>query len=155
LSKIDPRLSRVLTIDEGVAGTEDSVFTAPMNRVSSPGYPWVLDRPCGTVGKQHWLGTDEYIITDDVRTAVEDRIALAKQGIRKPAIWTDTLKDERRPIEKVDALKTRVFSNGPMDYTIAFRMYFLGFMAHVMENRIDNEQSIGTNPFGYDWDALC
>jgi hypothetical protein len=30
-------------------------------------------------------------------------------------------------------------------------MYFLGFIAHIMENRIHNEQSLGTNPVGYDW----
>jgi hypothetical protein len=30
-------------------------------------------------------------------------------------------------------------------------MYFLGFQAHVMENRILNEQSLGTNVYGYDW----
>lgn len=71
--------------------------------------------------------------------------------MRTPTVWTATLKDERRPIEKVKAGKTRVFANGPMDYTIAFRMYFLGFIAHVMENRITNEQSLGTNPFGMDW----
>lgn len=66
-------------------------------------------------------------------------------------MWVDTLKDERRPIAKVDAGKTRVFSNGPMDYSIAFRQYFLGFVAHLMENRITNEVSIGTNVYSRDW----
>jgi len=76
---------------------------------------------------------------------------LAKRGVRIPFIWTDTFKDERRPIAKVDELKTRVFAAGPMDYLILFRMYFLGFMANIMENRVSNEQSIGTNPFSSDW----
>jgi len=92
-----------------------------------------------------------FIFDKEVERCVQDRIHCAKLGKRTPTVWTDTLKDERRPIEKVDQLKTRVFANGPMDYTIAFRMYFLGFIAHIMENRIINEQSIGTNPFGYDW----
>lgn len=70
-------------------------------------------------------------------------------------VWVDTLKDERRPIEKVDALKTRVFSAGPMDYTLLVRRYFLGFMAHVMRNRIWNEQSIGTNVYGPDWSVTA
>lgn len=142
---------RVLTIGEAVQGSEVSDFLCPINRASSAGYPWVLERKNGYHGKTQWLGSTDYVIADEVREAVEKRIELAKQGIRAPTVWTDTLKDERRPIAKVDALKTRVFAHGPMDYTIAFRMYFLSFMAHVMENRIGNEQSIGTNPFGYDW----
>jgi len=145
-------LARIFTIEEAVEGIVGEEFVAPIARRSSPGYPWVLERPSGTVGKQHWLGSDEeYRISDDLRAAVMERISKAKKGIRVPTIWTDTLKDERRPIEKVDAGKTRVFAAGPMDYTLAFRMYFLGFIANIMENRIDNEQSLGTNPYGNDW----
>lgn len=151
LSKRDKRLARVLTFEEAVTGTDESMFIAPLNRSSSPGYPWVLTRPTGTKGKQHWLGSDEYRFDPELKAACERRVALAREGRRAATVWTDTLKDERRPIAKVDALKTRVFANGPMDYTITFRQYFLGFMAHVMENRIENEQSIGTNPFGFDW----
>jgi len=38
-----------------------------------------------------------------------------------------------------------------MDYTFTFRKYFLGFAAHVMKNRIDNEISVGTNCYSQDW----
>jgi hypothetical protein len=47
--------------------------------------------------------------------------------------------------------KTRVFSAGPMDFTLVFRKYFLGFSAHCAKNRIDNEISIGTNVYSHDW----
>jgi len=156
LSGRDTRLARVLTFEEAIAGSEDSPFLGAINRGSSAGYPWVLERKGGTHGKTGWLGNDQtYIFDADVRRAVMHRLSEAKNGIRIPVAWTATLKDERRPIEKVDALKTRVFANGPMDYTIAVRMYFLGFVAHVMENRIKNEQSLGTNPVGYDWTATA
>lgn len=102
-------------------------------------------------GKTGWFGNDEYILNQEVKDAVDYRISEAKAGRRVPTVWIDTLKDERRPIAKVDALKTRVFSNGPMDYSIAFRQYFLGFIAHLMENRISNEVSIGTNVYSRDW----
>jgi hypothetical protein len=152
LSGRDERLARVLTYEEAIAGSEDSDFLGPINRASSAGYPWVLERKGGTHGKTGWFGNDQTFIFDEtVRDSVNNRILQAKRGIRNPVVWTATLKDERRPIEKVRALKTRVFANGPMDYTIAVRMYFLGFIAHIMENRIQNEQSLGTNPVGYDW----
>jgi hypothetical protein len=152
LSGRDEQLARVLTYEEAVAGSEDSEFLGPINRASSAGYPWILERKGGTHGKTGWFGNDQTFIFDEtVRNSVNNRISQAKRGIRTPVVWTATLKDERRPIEKVRALKTRVFANGPMDYTIAVRMYFLGFIAHIMENRIQNEQSLGTNPVGYDW----
>lgn len=146
------QLRRVLTIEEALAGSGISEHTGPINRSSSPGFPWVLFRKPGTKGKTGWLGDgDEYVLDPLVERAVEQRLEKARRGVRSMTIWTDTLKDERRPIEKVAALKTRVFGSGPMDYTIAFRMYFLSFMAHVMDTRIDNEQSIGTNVYSIDW----
>jgi hypothetical protein len=145
-------LARVLTFEEAVEGlSAESEYLSNINRSSSPGFPWVLYRPGGTKGKTAWLGEDTYVFDEVVKNSVQLRIERAARGIRTPCVWTDTLKDERRPIEKVNAKKTRVFGSGPMDYTLAFRMYFLAFLAHIMENRIENEQSLGTNVYSGDW----
>jgi len=151
----DKQLARILTYEEAIAGSEDSVYMGSLNRSSSAGFPWVLNKKPGTHGKTGWFGDSDFVFSDEVRQAVDARIQDAKNGVRTPTVWTDTLKDERRPIDKVRERKTRVFANGPMDYTIAFRMYFLGFIAHIMENRITNEQSLGTNPYGADWGATA
>jgi len=150
-STFDKRLRKVFSFEEAIAGSLVSEYVGGITRQTSPGYPWVFDRKSGKPGKTTWLGDDAYIFDEDVRAAVEYRLSLAKQGIRCPTVWNDCLKDERRPIAKVDALKTRVFAFGPMDYTILFRMYFIGFIAHIMENKITNEQSVGTDPYGIDW----
>ncbi|QBL75901.1 putative non-structural polyprotein [Solenopsis invicta virus 12] len=151
LKNIRPELRHILTYEESIKGNDLSEYISPINRRSSPGYPWIKDRPKGKPGKTGWFGEDEYILDETVEQAVKFRIDQARKGIRVPTMWVDTLKDERRPIAKVDAGKTRVFSNGPMDYSIAFRQYFLGFVAHLMENRITNEVSIGTNVYSRDW----
>lgn len=145
-------LTGVLSFEQAISGkSETSGYLGSINRSTSPGMPWVLKRKPGSKGKTGWLGDDEYIYNEEVRDAVEYRLEQAKLGKRVLTTWTDTLKDERRPIQKVDEKRTRVFSSGPMDYTILFRMFFLSFVAHVMENRIDNEQSVGTNVWGPDW----
>lgn len=152
LKGMRPELKKVLTYEEAICGNQESEFISSINRSSSPGYPWIKDRTRGTKGKQGWFGTDgEFILNEDVEAAVQRRINAAREGKRLPVMWVDTLKDERRPIEKVNQLKTRVFSNGPMDFSITFRMYYLGFIAHLMENRITNEVSIGTNVYSQDW----
>jgi hypothetical protein len=144
-------LRRVLTYEESISGNTLSSFISGISRSTSPGYPWGFEKAPGKPGKTTWFGCDDYTYDEGVKVRVEEMAKLAKQGIRVPYVWTDTLKDERRSFKKVDNLETRVFSSGPMDYLVLFRMFFLGFMANVMENRVDNEQSIGTNPFSRDW----
>jgi hypothetical protein len=146
----------ILSLSDAIEGVEGDDFLTSINRRSSPGYPWIFQKG-GSRGKSKWLGNDENFITDhpDVVSAVNKRISNARSGIRDPTIWIDTLKDERRPIEKVDAGKTRVFSAGSMDFILATRMYFLSFNAHVMRNRIDNCSAVGVNPYSYDWHRIA
>jgi hypothetical protein len=141
-----------------VAGVEEDPFLAPINRKSSPGFPLTREKG-GLPGKMRWLGDIEYKLDPEIKAEMARVIENARQNIRTPTIWTDTLKDERRPLEKVRIAKTRVFSAGPMVYTLVFRKYFLGFAAHCAKNRIDNEISIGTNVYSVDWtrtaEKLC
>jgi hypothetical protein len=41
-----------------------------------------------------------------------------------------------------------------MDYIILFRKYFLGFNAHVMKEKIDNEIAVGINVYSPEWNRL-
>jgi len=146
----EPDHARVLTDDEAVAGVEGDAFLAPINRKSSPGFPLTREKK-GMPGKMRWLGDTEYKLDPGIKEKMKQVEENAKNNVRTPTIWTDTLKDERRPLEKVRAAKTRVFAAGPMVYTLVFRKYFLGFAAHCAKNRIDNEISIGTNAYSLDW----
>uniref|UniRef100_A0A8J9WWK4 Polyprotein n=1 Tax=viral metagenome TaxID=1070528 RepID=A0A8J9WWK4_9ZZZZ len=146
----EPDHARVLTDDEAVAGIEGDAFLAPINRKSSPGFPLTREKK-GMPGKMRWLGDTDYKLDPEIKEKMRQVVENAKKNVRTPTVWTDTLKDERRPLEKVLVAKTRVFSAGPMVYTLVFRKYFLGFAAHCAKNRIDNEISIGTNPYSLDW----
>ena len=108
-------------------------------------------------GKSHWLGKDqEFDLTNEqLRKDTQDLIEKAKKGIRGDAIFMATLKDEKRPNEKVDAGKTRVFEACPQHLAIALRQYFLDFAAHVMENRIDNGIAVGINPYSLEWTKVA
>lgn len=148
------KFCRTLTYEEAITGVNGEEYLAPINRRSSPGYPWVLKRK--GIGKTMWLGEDDYILDNaELKNAVMDRINSAKKNIRIPCLWIDTLKDERRELQKVNELKTRVFSAGSQDYVLATRMYFLGFAAHVMHNKIENECAIGINPYSFEWTKLA
>jgi hypothetical protein len=139
---------RVYSFEEAITGTDDK-YIQPLNRTSSPGYPYTLKNK--GAGKRDWLGYDDYIFSEEVRSDVEELLTKCRNNQRGDVIWVATLKDERRPIEKVNQGKTRVFAAGPMHYTIACRQYFLDFVAHIMRNRIDNGIGVGTNPYNLDW----
>lgn len=139
----------VYTYEEAITGIEGDDYITPLNRATSPGYPYCLNNP--STGKRHWFGHDEYEFSDEIRQDVTELIDCCRNNKRGDVVFVATLKDERRPIEKVEAGKTRVFAAGPQHFTIAIRMYFLDFVKHIMTNRIANQIGVGTNPYSIDW----
>lgn len=145
----------VHTYEEAIRGVEGDPYKRPINRTTSPGYPYNLTNRLK--GKTAWLGDGEEYIVDnpELKHDVTDLLSKARQGIRGDAISIATLKDEKRPIAKVDAGKTRVFEACPQHLVIAIRQYFLDFAAHVMRNRITNGIAVGINPYSLEWTKLA
>lgn len=145
----------VHSYEEAIVGVEGNPYKRSLNRTTSPGYPYNLYNK--GKGKTAWLGKDnEFDLTNqELRKDVQNLIDKAKQGIRGDAIFMATLKDEKRPHEKVRAGKTRVFEACPQHLAIALRQYFLDFAAHVMEHRIDNGIAVGINPYSTEWTKLA
>ena len=151
------KYKRVLTYEEAVIGVPEDEFLAPINRSTSMGFPYVFDHS-DLRGKRRAFGDDEWTLDSELALKVKEDVDFLEQkcklGIQTNVYWSDTLKDERRPIEKVQAGKTRVFCGGPVHMTILFRMYFLGFAAWIMHNRNSNEISTGTNVYSEDWSEI-
>jgi hypothetical protein len=145
----------VHSYEEAIVGVEGDPYKRPINRTTSPGYPYNLCNK--SKGKTAWLGDGEDYIVDnpELKQDVLKLLNDSRQGIRGDAISIATLKDEKRPIAKVDAVKTRVFEACPQHLVIAIRQYFLDFSAHVMRNRIDNGIAVGINPYSLEWTKLA
>jgi ribosomal protein S17E len=159
-SRTERRKPIVFTFEQAVKGIEGHKYCDSIDRTTSPGYPWVLEKPPGFPGKTWWFGLDGEVDTEtpqakQVSAKVENIIAKAKEGIRLFHPYVDFPKDERRPIEKADAMKTRSISGCALDYSIAERMYFLDFSIFMMESRIDCNACIGINPRSQEWDVLA
>lgn len=152
------KYAEVLTYEQAVLGDDFDEYMAPINRTTSAGYPYSLI-PNLMRGKQSIFGTEEWTLDNELAKRVENDVTNliwdCRWGVQRNVYWSDTLKDERRPIAKVDAGKTRVFCGSPLHYTIGFRRYFLGFAAWMMQNRNFNECSPGTDPYGLDWDIIA
>jgi len=143
--------ARTLTFDEAVQGIAGDERYPAINRSTSPGYGWAKKGK----GKTFYLGTDKFVVRPEVRELYESTLAGLRSGKRAGLYWTDTLKDELRPIEKVEAGKTRLFSAGEMVLTILLRQFFMGFNAHMARNAIVVESCVGVNPYSQDWTAIA
>ncbi len=152
---VEPWAPRVFTFDEAVAGVDGVEFVDAVKRQTSAGYPHVLGKD---KTKARWLGDEGKPDVNSpgyqqLRDMVSTVIDKAKKGIRSTHFYMDCLKDERRPLDRVEAGKTRQFMACPVEYTIAVKMYFGDFARHVSANRIDNGVAIGCNPH-LEWDKL-
>lgn len=147
-----------LSTDEAIQGIDGVEGLNSINKTSSPGYPYVFDKRAGR-GKTGYFGDYEFNpALPGYGEVVNDVHALEQMYLdnKRPFIaWIDTMKDARIPIAKADIGKTRIFSAGPMHYCILYRKYFLPFIAHCMNNRIDNMMAVGINPVSPEWHRLA
>lgn len=127
-----------------------------MDVSTSAGFPWC--RLASVSNKKPWLdeyegedGKKLYNLKPELQEAIKDRINKAKLNIIKETYFIDTLKDETRPIEKVNACKTRIFQVGPFDLSLTVRKYFGLFIAHMQNTFLVGESAVGINPDSYDW----
>lgn len=150
------RKIRQLTHNESISGIEGSEYIVGINRSSSAGYPFNRYAN-GKKGKTAFLGENEIWIYDHplLTSLIDDYRTKAQNNIRPECYFVSTAKDELRPIEKVDAGKTRSFAAAPLHYVVLFRQYNLDYFANIMENKVFNSSLIGINPYSADWDVLA
>jgi len=153
LSRDAPR--HIMDFDTAVVGDPRLEYFRSIPRSTAAGFPYSVEYGSG---KKAFFGDGvEYDLNTEpcklLRTRVAHVIDSAKQGVRLSHIFTDFLKDELRPVEKVKAGKTRLISASPLDYTIAFRMYFGCFMASVMRHHIFSGMAPGVCVFT-EWDTV-
>lgn len=145
----------VLTKREAVEGIE-GMKLKPIARGKSPGYPFVHEV---RNGKREYFGNDgpfEFESPQCVKllARVDEVIANAKAGVRLCHIFTDFLKDETRPLRKVEQGETRVISGAPLDLVIATRMYFGAWMASMFRHCVTSGVAPGINPYN-EWYLLA
>ncbi|APG76829.1 hypothetical protein 1 [Beihai picorna-like virus 100] len=145
--------NKVLNEDHTLNGVIGDDNIPPMNMKTSAGYPWIFYTKKS--GKKDFVEGEpgSYSLTSEVRDYLNLVEKELSEGIIRPFIWGDCLKDEKRPIDKVDAGKTRVFNVGPFELTYLTRKFFGTFVAHLTKNRL-GEISIGVNPHSTEWSAI-
>jgi len=153
LTKASPRL--IYSFDEAVVGIPSEKFRS-IPRGTSAGFPYVYTM---RDGKKGFFGSEADYRLDgekaiELRARVEHIIQEAKEGRRTSVVFMDFLKDELRKPEKIAKFETRLISASPLDYALAWRMYFGAFQTAVMSNHTRSGMCPGICPYS-DWGNLA
>jgi hypothetical protein len=113
-------------VEEAIHGVPNDPYIGSLKVGSSPGFPYSLSREKGKRGKSTWIHhedeTADAYISEDLLRDVEQILSDASVGVRSRVYWLDFPKDETRPIEKVEQLKTRSVNCSPLPFTVACRV---------------------------------
>lgn len=149
LSMLDSRA--IFTFKQACEGVE-GMKIRPINRSTSPGYPFVTKYKNG---KKEIFGDAERFCYDseackELEKRVSHIIDRARDNERLAHICIDFLKDEMRPLAKVETATSRVIAATALDYLIAVRMYFGAYIASTFRHHTDSGMCPGINPY-VDW----
>jgi hypothetical protein len=150
----DPYEKVTIPLHEALWGdSEDSNWNS-MKSTSSIGYPLKYNQYKNL--KKELFGEDchrgiENPAYDVLLEMVDDSIEKMRKGRRLVWIYTDNLKDETLPAEKVKEGKARQFNGCNLVYFSLVRIYFGNFIKCFMGNKLDNETALGINVYSADW----
>nr|QHI42120.1 polyprotein [Rondonia iflavirus 1] len=153
----------VLSFSDAVVGNSRIHGFEPLEWSTSEGFPLSSMRPAGCKGKK-WLfklseGPEGYIFEGfhpELKRILDLEYSLRKRNVRVPTVFTDCLKDALIDVEKcLIPGKTRVFSISPVQFTIAFKMYFGDFLASYRRARLSAEHGIGIDVNSREWSELA
>lgn len=147
-------IRRVLTEHEAINGIDGVNFVDRMEMSTSAGYPYKITAP--GKGKGHLFtkqGEDYSVENAELRYNTSTMWAAWHRRQTVEDYIVDTLKDELRPIPKVQAGKTRTINVCSTHFTINFRRLFLGFQAYLMQNREKTSVALGMDPMK-EWDKM-
>lgn len=149
-----------LTTEQAILGIPGEPYIRALDRTTSPGYPDVLSKRIKG-GKKDWFGDGmDYDLTTpkaiELMSRIEEFESSVVAGIRPEVPFIDTLKaNQKLPLAKVQAGKTRLFAASGMVYAIVLRKLCAPFVAHLARNRIRNSICVGVNPFSTEWSAVA
>ncbi|QQD86568.1 polyprotein [Diversinervus elegans virus] len=135
-------------------GVDGEEFVNAIKRDTSAGFPFTQ---MGVTRSQIFGTEDIYRVDTPIAKEIFELVEFyeksACEGVVLDHYFVDTLKDERKPIEKCH--KTRMFAAGPIDYLIWSKRWFNGVVAIISELRNAIHVSVGTNVYSDDWHMMA
>nr|UZQ18726.1 polyprotein [Picornaviridae sp.] len=147
-----PALLTTIEMVRGIPEFEQAFEALPMN--TSPGWPYINTRPRGECGKAYLFDINGQIVDSELQRRLQEREERARRGERVESIWIDCMKDERRALEKIKSGSTRIFTIGPVDFSLLCRKYCQDFVEAIKASRGFSHCKLGIDPQSLEWTEL-
>jgi len=127
--------SRVKTMDEVIKG---------LDMTTSPGFPWTRKYANKRAMYDSWKGFEQYM-EDDWTRLIDDEYV---------AVFGNSLKEEIRLQEKIDANSLRTFTAGPVEMTIHGNRLFEDMNEKFYASHLQTASAVGFSPWKGGWNNL-
>lgn len=143
---------RLLTLDEALNGSLDFPHLKSIDMSTSCGYPWVLD---GIKKDQLFERINDRLVpTRLFMDAYECAWDSVRNNTVPDFIMLCSLKDERRPLEKVRLGKTRLFTVAPLVMNVLLKQFFGLYANTLMDNFFKTTYSGKVDRLGASWSTM-
>lgn len=130
-----------------------------MDMKTSPGFPWTVTPGCTTrkqifnLDKKNPIATDPQTWNPEFMRSLRFIMDNLKKGNMYLPIFTNSLKIENRPIDRVLLGKIRRFYGGPIDANTISRVFLSHYWSKLKWSRT-SENAVGINPHSAEWGEL-
>jgi len=139
----------ILTEDEALNGIIGVPHVKGIDMSTSCGFGY----PKGNGKRDHVSVVDgHYVVSSPIlRERIDNLWNDLEHSVVVPIV-VDSLKDERRKLEKIRTGKTRIFNIFPQEFTIVMTRLFGRAVAHFMElSKTDSPFCVGIDPYSDEW----
>lgn len=156
---------RVRSWNEVINGVRDELgsiqnYMTGLNMKSSAGFGWKAP-PSSSDGGKAYLFDKEltdwgyyYTMKEELKQSVLELERELKAGVAPHLFTTNCLKDELRPLEKIQKGSTRNFVMFPVEWTIVTKAYFMDWTAAMTASHGESSAQVGIDPTGRDWHSM-
>lgn len=143
---------RILTIPEAIAGRNAwGRFAEPINRISSPGYPW---RSMGITKDKLFDGRGALNMDSEAYVVLEAEVSALLDSCRRGEVAPPIYQASPKPESRKPGKLPRLIQGAPLHYVVAWRMLFWALMLHYYTWAPEKELGLGLNPLGPQWAQL-
>jgi hypothetical protein len=143
-----------LTNEEVFFGAPELLNVHSIAMSTSPGLPYVMDNYTKEDLIVKPTPQTTPFIHPNVLYMLEHRERKALKHKIVPVLTPLTLKDEQRPLSRVELKYTRCIQPSPLD-AVAFEKKYLGRFVSALERTREYDVQVGINPYSYDWTYLA
>lgn len=138
-------------LETAIIGADGVIGVDKLDFKTSTGFP--MKKCKKSIFEQ--LPNGRYSVPKEIIASCDKIHENIRAGKRNQVIFSSALKDESRPLKKVESWSIRIFMGAPVPYCIVMRQHFLSLARVIQNSPLQFETAVGINAHSSQWDVLA